>query len=296
MKLRLFCLLALAAPLHAAPLDPAQIPADAKWLLHADIETMRSSETGKTIFTRIEADHGPKLIAAKRMFSINPIADLNGLTLFGDGKPEHAVALIHGNFNRTHLEEIVAAAEAYSKDSYSGYTVHKWQDKGQPQHAAFATDSLLVFSRQVDLLHQALDTLKANPSGTADPFFAAEGGRPLIAGSANLAGINLPGDGARLLRMAKSLHIAANENAGRFSIRVGAETTDAANADRFRRMLDGVIAFAQVGDSKLDGLDLQSNVAVTSDKPGLAASVSLPVNQWLSLMQKAADEAAKYKK
>jgi hypothetical protein len=295
MKRTLFFLTALVAPLHAAPLDPAQIPAAARWLVHADIEAMRASETGKTIFTRIEADHGARLKAAKRMFSINPIADLNGITLFGDGKPEHAVALIQGNFDRAHLEELVAAADDYSKDSYSGLTVHSWEDKGSDQHAAFANDHLLVFSRQESLLHQALDTLKAGSPADTDPFFAAEGGRPLIAGSANLAGIDLPGDEARLLRMAKSLHLAANENAGRFTIRIGAGTGDPANADRLRRMLDGVIAFAQAGDPKLDGLDLQSNVAVTGDKSGLDASVSLPVNEWITLMQKAADEEAKKK-
>jgi hypothetical protein len=293
MKRSLFYLITLAAPLHAAPLDPAQIPASAKWLAHADIEAIRASETGKTVFARIEADHGAHLKAAKRMFSINPIADLNGITLFGDGKPEQAVALIHGNFDRTHLEELVAAAEDYSKDTYSGITVHNWKDKGTVQHAAFASDHLLVFSRQAGLLHQALDTLKSGSSAEPDPFFTAEGGSPLIAGSANLAGIDLPGDEARLLRMAKSLHIAANENEGRFTIRLGAGTADATNADRLRRILDGVIAFAQAGDPKLDGLDLQSNVAVTADKTGLDASVSLPVNEWIALMQKAADEEAK---
>ena len=295
MNRSLFHLIALAAPLHAAPLDPAQIPAAAKWLVHADIEAMRASETGKTVFTRIEADHGAQLKAAKRMFSINPIADLNGITLFGDGKPEHAVALIHGNFDRAHLEELVAAAGDYSKDTYSGLTVHTWADKGSDQHAAFANDHLLVFSRQESLLHQALDTLKAGSPAGPDPFFAAEGGRPLIAGSANLADIDLPGDEARLLRIAKSLHVAANENAGRFAIRIGAGTGDATHADRLRRMLDGVIAFAQAGDPKLDGLDLQSSVAVTGDKTGLDASVSLPVNEWVTLIQKAADEEAKKK-
>ncbi|QJE97689.1 hypothetical protein [Luteolibacter luteus] len=293
MKRSIFYLAALAAPLHAAPLDPAQIPAAAKWLVHADIEAMRASETGKAIFTRIETDHGAQLKAAKRMFSINPIADLNGITLFGDGKPEHAVALIHGNFDRTHLEELVAAADDYSKGTYSDLTVHNWEDKGSQQHAAFANDHLLVFSRQESLLHQALDTLKAGSSADPDPFFAAEGGKPLLAGSANLSGIDLPGDEARLLRMAKSLHLAANENAGRFTIRVGANTEDATQADRLRRMLDGVVAFAQAGDAKLDGLDLQSNVAVTGDKTGLDASVSLPVNEWITVMEKAADQEAK---
>ena len=293
-KAHLLPLIALAVPfqLHAAPLAPAEVPASAQWTLHADVEAIRASETGKAIFSRIEAEHGAKLRAAQQMFSIHLLNDVNGITLYGDGKPEHAVALIHGAFNRGHLEGIVQGADEYKSDSYAGYKVHTWTDKGTVQHASFASDDLLVFSRQEDLLHTALDTLKANAPATGDPIFTADGGHPVIAGCAQLAGIDLPADAARLIRMARSLRIAASENNGRFAVRVGAETTDAPSADRLRRMLDGVIAFAQAGDVKLDGLDLRTEIAVTPDKPGLSAAVSLPVPEWISLMAKAAAEDA----
>jgi hypothetical protein len=296
MKTTILLLLGLAAPLFAGEMVPAQIPSSAKWMLHADLDAMRASETGKKIFTRIEDEHGAKLRAFKRMFSIHPLTDLHGVTLYGDGKPEHAVVLIDGTFDREHMEDVVKAADDYKESSHAGFTVHNWDDKGKDQHAAFASDRLLVFSHQADLLKDALDVLKANAPASADPFFTAEGGKPLLAASAKLSEIDMPADAARLVRMAKSLRLAANENGGRFLLRAGADTADAKDAERLRRMLDGVVAFAQAGDAKLDGLDLRADFSSTPTPPSLSAALSLPVAEWITLMEKAAAEDAKKKK
>ena len=67
MKKTAILLLALAASLPAAELVPARIPASAKWFLHADLDAMRESETGKAVFAQIEAEHGAKLTALKRI-------------------------------------------------------------------------------------------------------------------------------------------------------------------------------------------------------------------------------------
>jgi len=296
MKTTILLLLGLAAPIFAGEMVPAQIPASAKWMLHADLDAMRGSETGKKIFTRIEDEHGAKLRAFKRMFSIHPLTDLHGVTLYGDGKPEHAVVLIDGTFDRAHMEDVVKAADDYKESSHAGFTVHNWDDKGKDQHAAFASDRLLVFSHQAGLLKDALDVLKANAPASADPFFTAEGGKPLLAASAKLSEIDMPADAARLVRMAKTLRLAANENGGRFLLRAGADTADAKDAERLRRMLDGVVAFAQAGDAKLDGLDLRADFSSTATPPTLSAALSLPVAEWITLMEKAAEEDAKKKK
>ncbi|HEY1123537.1 MAG TPA: hypothetical protein VGE67_18110 [Haloferula sp.] len=296
MKTTALFLIALAAPLFAGEMEPSQIPASAKWLLHADLDAMRGSETGKKVFARIEDEHGPKLRAFKRMFSVHPLTDLHGVTLYGDGKPQHAVVLIDGAFDRAHMEDVVKAADDYKQSSHAGFTVHNWDDKGKDQHAAFASDHLLVFSHQESLLKDALDVLKANTPASADPFFTAEGGKPLLAASAKLSEIDMPADAARLVRMAKTLRLAANENGGRFLLRASADTADAKDAERLRRMLDGVVAFAQAGDAKLDGLDLRADFSSAATPPSLSAALSLPVAEWITLMEKAAAEDAKKKK
>ena len=292
MKKFILCLIPLAASLHAGELAPSQIPSAAKWMLHADFDAMRGCETGKAVFQQVEADHGAQLQAFKRMFSVHLIDDVHDVTLFGDGKPEHAVLLIKGKFDRAHIEDVLKGADNYSEATYEGMNILTWEDKGLSQHAAFAGPDLLVFSRQNDLLRQEILTLKANVQVPADPFFTADGATPLLCASANLAGVDMPTDSARILRMANHVKIAANENSGHFSIRMAADSSDAARAEQLRRMLDGVIAFADAGNPDPDHLHFTSAIACTKDKPGVSATISLPLAEWLALMKK---EAAKKK-
>ena len=184
MKTRntILCLFALAAPLRAGELAPAEIPSNAEWLLHADLDAMRASETGKAVFAEIETKHGDKLRAFKRMFSLHPVTDLRDVTLYGDGKKDHAVALIDGSFDKAHMEEVVKAADDYSAGEHSGIIIHTWTDKGARQHAAFASEGLLVFSRQEGLLKAALDTVKGNVPAPADAFFTSDGTKPFVCG------------------------------------------------------------------------------------------------------------------
>jgi hypothetical protein len=283
--------LAVSAPLPAGELEPGKIPASARWMLHADLDAMRESWTGRAVFDRIEGDHGAQLRAFNRMFGLHPLKDLAGLTLFGDGQPDQAVALISGKFDREHLEDVVAAADGYAMARHADFTIHTWRDGGVLQHAAFADDGLLVFSRQERSLKQALDTLRAEPAPPREPAFAAAEGRPLIDARALLSAMELPGDHARVLRMMRNLGVSAAEQDGRFSITMTAEAEDRGIADRMRRMVDGAIAFAEMGDPRLEGLDLRAELGLSEDEPVMSATVSLPVNEWLGLLDKAAAEA-----
>lgn len=283
--------LVVSAPLRAGELEPAKIPASAQWLMHADLDAMRDSWTGKAVFSRLEADHGAQMRAFRRMFGLHPLDDLGGVTLFGDGKPEQAVALLSGNFDREHLEDVVAAADGYARADHGEFTIHSWNDAGVRQHAAFAEEGLLVFSRQERALRQSLDTMGPDPAAPRDSVFAAAEGRPLLDARARLSAIDLPGDEARVLRMIRTLRLSAAENAGRFSIAMTAEAENREASDQMRRIMDGAIALAQVGDPRLEGLDLQADLSLTKDTPGMTATVSLPVNEWLGLLNQAAAEA-----
>jgi hypothetical protein len=288
--MKLLSLLLLAAPLYAGEIVPSQIPADAKWVFHADVDALRGSETGKAVFSRIEEKHGAQLLAMQRMFAIQPLTDIHGITLYAGGKPENGVALIDAKFDRAHLEDIGKGASEYVLSSYAAYTVHSWVDNGIREYAAFVSDSLLVFSRGEPQLHAALDVLKANAPAAADPFFATDGSKPLLAASVKLTEIELPGDAAKLVRMAKTLRLTANEAAGRFTVKLAAETKDAADAQHLQKMLDGVIAFAEVNNPQLEGLNLDSGVTLQTNPAGLAVTAGLPVAEWLSLLEKLADK------
>ncbi len=291
MKSFTILLLATIAPLTAAEIRPERIPASAKWVLHADLDAMRATITGIAVLGRIEAEHGAKLRAAKRMFSVHLIDDLRGVTLFGDGRKDHAVVLFDGTLDCGHLTDLVRAAEDHRETDHAGIAIHTWKDKGKTQHAAFANDGLLVFSHQEDLLKEALDHLKSPAPGDAITILPDAGSRPLIAAGAKLAEIEMPDDAANVLRQVRQIRLAAAESDGRFSIRMDAEASDVARANRIRRLIDGMAALAEIGNAELSAGGFEASVT-TTDKPGVSAVVSMPLGSWLGLLKK---EAAKKK-
>lgn len=115
----------------------------------------------------------------------------------------------------------------------------------------------------------------------------------MLVARAQIAEMGMPPDLARLVRMAKTLQLAALESDGRFVLRASAETESNGDADRLRRMVDGVIAFAQIPDAKLEGLDLSAELDAVTHAPVFTATLSLPVNEWVPLMEKAVEEGKK---
>jgi hypothetical protein len=280
----------LISPLASAgELQPAQIPATAKWLVHANLEEMRDSEAGKQLFARVEADHGDGLRAFQRMFSLHPINDLTGITLFGNGQPEQAVALIAGKFDRGHIEDVLKGAEEYSTADHGDLLIHTWRDKGILQHAAFFNDTLLVFSRQEQNLKQSLAVLKAGGEGsTEDELFRASVGKPLLDMRGRIGDLTLPADAARVLGKLQGLRLTTSEEEERLVVRVTMEADSEANAGRIHRILDGLFAFAEMEHPELEAMDIKGEMDHTEGFPGVTIGVSAPVAGWISIIERIA--------
>ncbi len=285
-------LIALAAPLAASDLQPSQIPASAKWLIHADVDSMRDSETGKAVFQLIAKKHAQQIEDVARLLAFRLPDHLKGVTLHGDGAPGNAVLLLNGIFNRVYIETIIQGAEAYSSSTHGDSTIHTWTDKGSVQHASFAGDQLLVFSRALDPLKHSLDVLKGTSPATEDPLFTADDNRTLAIGAIRISGIQLPGDAARLLSKADSLRIAASETDGRFNLRVAAKALQNEESQRLLRLLDGAIAFGQLAVPELSSLDLRMKVAEFTNGEGFSTDINLPTGEWLEFLRAAANEAS----
>jgi hypothetical protein len=281
------CAALLASPLLAAEFDPSRLPATARWLVHADVAAIRNSQTGKAVFRQIEAEHGDKLRAIKRMFSLHLAEDLQGVTLYGDGKNNHAVASIHGRFDREHLEDIVRGADGYVSTAHGNHTIHTWTDKGVVQHAAFAENDVLVFSRQMPLLTTALDAWTKTGPVTEDPLFTDAAGQHFVV-AGRIPDLEMPADAARMLKMAETLRMTATEADGRFVMRLELGTRRAEDANRFRRFLDGLVAFGQMMDPQLSDMDLA--IELQAGKDGMSANFSLPLVQWLFWLKQEADK------
>lgn len=278
--------LSLIAVTHAGEFDPSQVASDAKWWLHADLEATRGTGIGKRVVAEIDEKKGAQLRAVKRMFSINPVTDLDGITLYGDGGKDRAVALIEGGFDQEHLEDLVMAGEDYESREHEGIMVHSWTDEKERQHAAFFRTDLLVFSHFEDMLDAALSSLKSGDSLAADPFIDAGSGAPFLVGSANLAEVEMGGDESKLLAHAETLKIALAETDGRMEARMLLAIDNREDGDRFRRVMDGMIALGELGNVDLKAADLAYEAKPEDGGKTVRCTMSIPTPEMIGIMEK----------
>lgn len=297
MKFLLTSLIVATAAVQAGPWNPQHVSANAKWTLHVDLDGLRETRVGKELADRLEAEHGRQFRALKRMFSVNPLTDLAGITLYGSGAENEAVALIDGRFDRAHIEDVIGGADDYRNHRHGDATVHQWtdKDKGKTQFAAFAGDQRIVFSEREELVHHALDVLAGKAGAAAEvPFFGSGPGRPVMAGFARLAEIEMKGEESKLLRKAEALRMAVAEADGRMQVRIAIDAAKPKTAQRMHKVIEGLVAFGELAELIKGELEIESRLA--NEELTVETALSMPVGEFLDLLEKDAKMKANKEK
>ena len=140
-------ILALAAALTltgvaaAAPLDAKTVPADAKWVVHVDVDSLAKSETWKLVEPRLAArpNYGKSKAEIERLFAAQLPRDLHDVTLFGPGAGEaDAVVVVRAAVDQQRVKTLLSLNESYTTQTIGGQTVHGWRDAGKGGAAARA--------------------------------------------------------------------------------------------------------------------------------------------------------------
>ena len=78
--------LGLAAAANAAPLDPKQVPAEAKWLMHVDVDAMRQATVVQKAWKKgleMHKEAQQHLDKLKTAIGMDICKDLHGVTAYG---------------------------------------------------------------------------------------------------------------------------------------------------------------------------------------------------------------------
>lgn len=276
---------ALTATAGAAPIILTDIPSDAKWMVHLDMDAMHESQSGQRIQSEIEHQHGDQIKAIARVTSVNPLTDISGLTIFGDQiGSNRSVVLIYGKSDRAHIADVVGGADGHLQDAKHGFQTHQWNEGDKARSLAFVRDDLMVFSESGLLWNRALESIAGEIPRNADEFFTASDETPLVVAFGNMDSLEFPADLARMLQRAKSIRIAVTERGSALETRLKVEAADVATADKIMRLMDGVLAFAELDPSLAGKLEIESEFQLTEGSPGFTATASLPLadaEQWL---------------
>ena len=186
MMSALICATALATPTaRANPLDPARVPADAKWVCHVDMDALRPTQLWQVIDDRLAANEPfqAKVGQFEMVSGMTFPRDLHDVTLYGRAAgDEAAVVLIHAKMDRQQVMAAVTMAPGYSSDLFGKYEVVSWEDDGREMFGAFHDDATLIVGRVSANVQAALDVIDAKADHIAPdtPLAAGAKSRSLV--------------------------------------------------------------------------------------------------------------------
>jgi hypothetical protein len=291
-------LLALARPSLADGLDPAQVPAGAKWVIHVDLRAVRQSQMGKAIHARFVKEERVQHALARMQndFGFDPTKDLHSVTFYDDRFEAHrGVAMIElDNIDQDKLvAQLAQDKPGHTTTQHAGHTIYTWTEDEGRRHEHQVSGSFyggrhVVFSRDTDKLANALDVLddKAeNLPGESPLSVDATPGAILVARAVGMAGLKTPFQ-SPVIRDARQLSMTFGEDDGDVFMQGMLVADSSETAARLREMIEGFYALAQVQAGKdplakkvMGGLNL-----VVADAT-IAGEWRAPIKDVLQLME-----------
>ncbi len=272
----LVCLSASVFSAAAAPLNKNSIDADARWVLHLDLEAFRQSKLGTLILTDIQTQFGEKIQALQELIGSNVLTDFNHFTLYGpDHQEQNAVLLAEGRFSQQKLLALLMLNPQYQKSTYGNYILHEWfaQHHGKYQIGTFARDNLIAISQNPQALQQALDVLDGKrPPLTHAPWLSGNGRAPatpiLLGAACGVKELTAGQPQAALLANTQTVFLSVSENNGSFQIQILLQTDNPQTALRLEQAVLGMKAFlalSQAASASAAGTSNSSPLAVLLD-------------------------------
>jgi hypothetical protein len=273
-------LLGLATIGRAEPLDLKQVPAQAKWVMHVDVDAFRASVVVQKAYHKcleMHPDAGMKMDLVSAMIGMDPRKDLHGFTAYGnDTNKERGVLILHADVNQPLLLAMVAKAADHKATTYGSYELHSWTHKcpktgAHPVTGVFYKPNVLVFAGCVDGVKAALDVLDGKAAGITGHDSPLAG--RTLPGTIFLARASAidPKTKCPVLKQAESFRVALGENQGRSFYRARLVMKTTAAAEQVKAVVDGFRAMVLLAHGSdplcmklISGLQVRDNGATVN--------------------------------
>ncbi len=241
----------------AEPLEDKQVPDDAKWLVHIDVDaakTGRVAESLGTLWTELPGGTD-YLEYAEELVGLNPAEDLHGITIFGSRYDEAAAIVVaHARVERERLFAYLQTRRGYRTHSYGPHTLVAWtanpgKDDEHTVTGCLHRSGRFAFGRDVAALRKTLDLLdgKSPGLGARHPLapLASPPGTMIQARGVDLAEVELPFK-SPLVRKSRLFTLVLGEHEGEAFAVATATTESTEIAGRLRAVADGLLAMAEL--------------------------------------------------
>ena len=236
------------------PLDATRVPAEAKWVMHMDIDAMRESELGEYIRSKwLSRDRLRKhMEGIFEKTGMDPRKDLRSMTLYDNRfEKHHGTALIEVQ-NVDAQKLLTLLRERHPDVRISNYGEHRlyiWKADHGKKKDHFVTgclykESILVFSGETANVMVALDVFDGKAAALSDSSplaAAAQDGTLLLARGIDMAEKDWPGR-CPVLRDSDQFSLSLGESDGNLFVDSAMVTNKEETATSAVSVVDGLRA------------------------------------------------------
>lgn len=269
-----------AVPALAGPLVIEQVSGGASWVVHANQQQFKKTQTGQLIRKElVNLGIEENLSNFAMIFSFHPLDDVRDVTVYGTGKDrEKAVVLIDGFFDKERILSILRMNPQYKEIKYGDIVLHEWfdenqKDPNQMMYGSFYKDDLIVMGAGLEAVKLAVDVLKGSAKNAAggifnQPVLNAKGAFFQAVGKRVGEMVEQDQDPqAAVLKETDQLGLAIGEIEGKFYIDLGLTAKSEEAAQAITNILDGIIAFVSLPNEEQPKLaELAKKVKVSCEQ------------------------------
>lgn len=240
----------LAGEAGAKPFDPRQLPAQAKWFVHADVDQFKKTRLGKFALQQIEP-FSQELKLLELITKVNLREDIAGLTLYGTGKDKaESVVIVHGKFDRKQLTAAAEMADEHRIIKHRAHVIHHMEDEKGAHYGCLKMNHTLLMSDGLKTLRGALDVL----DGKADPLKpdsivakATAGKHPFfLVGLVNFEALGELDADSKVFEKMKSLCFALGEAEDNIQGQLLVQPHDKKTGEQILQIFKGMVAMVQI--------------------------------------------------
>jgi hypothetical protein len=299
VAIALAAVLGLTTVARSEPVELKQVPADAKWLIHVDVDAMREATVVQKAYHKcmeMHKDAQKHFDKVREMLGLDLKKDLHGITIYGkDLDRHHGVVIVHADVNQKLLLEKAQKAPDHKVAKYGSFEIHSWTHKhGKQSHTAFGTffkPNVLVLAGCDKALQAALDVLDGKSPGITDEK-SPLGGR-LAPGACLIVRATAFGPKVKcpILKDADSLRVTLGENKGQSFYRARLTMKSSEAADQVKSIVEGFKAMVGLSHgSDALAMKLVGAIKVTTQDKAVRIAWSAPAEDVWTAIEKAGKE------
>jgi hypothetical protein len=298
------CLLAAVCTAGAGPLERGAVIGEPVWVLHVDVDALRSTTGGQFALAQSEKPEVQKKLAAfQAIFNFDPRQAVHGVTLYGGSKaPDDGVLLVYADFDSARLTTLAEGAKEHRASTHRLHQIHSWLEERRPAkdgvkprtYAAIHAGRLVVFGQKEERVAEALDVLDGfKPGLNTSQQFAHLGGVGAGFVQAAARNLDLPGSapGAVVLKQSKSMALNVAEAQGQMLATLTLEADTAEIAQQIASIGRGIIGLMALQTEKPESVKLAQGLSIQENGASVVVNLTLPAQEMLGIIHNKAKAA-----